>query len=124
MKEEVDTLVLQALQDRQQVRERAAEAIDRPGRHHIEFLGVHGLEHGVEPRAAISALGAADAGILIDLDDLPARARGDRFQLPALIAGLLFRRADPQIDSYAFHGGLLGYGNHTQDLYRNQLIST
>ena len=39
-------------------------------RDHVELFRVYRLEHGVEPRALIPALGATDAGILIDLDDV------------------------------------------------------
>lgn len=63
------------LEDAQQIGQGPPQAIHRPRSHHVEFPGIHRLEHGVEARAAVTALGAADAGIFIDLDDLPARPR-------------------------------------------------
>jgi hypothetical protein len=38
----------------------------RPGRDHVELFRVYRLEHGVEPRALVPALGATDAGILVN----------------------------------------------------------
>jgi hypothetical protein len=37
----------------------------------LELFRVHRLHHGIEPSALIPALGAADAGILVYLNDLP-----------------------------------------------------
>ena len=95
---------MQRLQDAEQT----PQPIDGPRRDHVELFAVDGLQQRIEAGPLVAALGAADAGILIDLDDLPARSGRDRFQLAALVAGLLFRGADPQIDSYALDGGLLG----------------
>ena len=65
------------------------QTIHRPGSDHIELFRVDRLQHCVEARTLVAALGATDAGIFVDLDDLPARATGDRLQLPALVLVLV-----------------------------------
>jgi AhpD family alkylhydroperoxidase len=55
--------------------------------------------------AVIPALGAADPSVLVNFDDLPAKAVSYRFQFPALIFGVLLRRADPN-ECDALHDGL------------------
>src|SRR5258708_6236327 len=74
MKEEVNALVVQALQDAEEIRQRSTEPINRPCRNYVELFGVHRLHQGVESGALAPALGAADPGIFIDPDDLPSRA--------------------------------------------------
>jgi hypothetical protein len=63
---------------------------DRPSRStdHVELFRVHRFHHGVKPRALIPALGATDARVLVNFDDLPARAISYRFQFSALIFSL------------------------------------
>ena len=66
MKEQADSLFMQALEYAKQIGERAAESIHRPCRDHVELFRVHRLHHGVKRRRLIPALGAADPGILVD----------------------------------------------------------
>jgi hypothetical protein len=72
MKEQTDSLVVETLENAQQVGERSTEPIHRPRRDHVELLRIHRLHHGIKPWALIPALGAADARILVNLDDPPA----------------------------------------------------
>jgi hypothetical protein len=90
VKEQINAFIVKALQDSEQVRQRSAQPINRPGRDHIELAGVDGLQHGVEPRAHVPALGAADAGVLVDLCDLPTGSSSDRLQFTTLVVGVLF----------------------------------
>jgi hypothetical protein len=106
VQEEINMRVPQALQNTKKLRERSAEPIDRPGSHHVEFFGVRRLEQGIEAGTFVASLGSADTGVLIDLDDLPARALGHRLQFAALIAGFLLRSADSEIDRDTFHDAL------------------
>ena len=56
----------------------------------------------------IPALGAADAGVLVDFPDFPARPIRHRTQFAQLVVGVLFGRADPKIDGDAlFYGFFL-----------------
>ena len=66
MKEQIDALVMQALQDAEQVCQRSAKPIDGPRGDHVELSPVNRLHHGVKARPLIAALGATDAGILIN----------------------------------------------------------
>ena len=104
MQEEVDALVVQPLQDAEEIRQRSTQPINRPCRDHVEFLGVHRLHHRIEPRTLVPALGTGYPGILKDLDDLPAGSCGDSLQFTTLVAGLLFRGANPEIDGNALRG--------------------
>jgi len=64
------TLAVQSLNKRGQ----SCVVIHRPGRDHVELAGIDGLQHGVEPRTLVPALGIADAGFLVDFPNLPARS--------------------------------------------------
>jgi hypothetical protein len=90
VKEQINAFIVKALQDSEQVRQRSAQPINRPGRDHIELAGVDGLQHGVEPWALVPALGATNAGVLVDLGDLPTGSSSDRLQFTALVVGVLF----------------------------------
>ena len=73
---------------------------DRPSRStdHVELFRVHRFHHGVQPGSLLPALGAADPSILVNFHDLPAGAISYRFQFPALIFGVLFGRADANVE--------------------------
>jgi hypothetical protein len=85
VQEEINALVMEGLQDAQQIGQGASQAIDRPTGYHVELLGVDGLEEGVEARPLIPAFGSRYAGVLIDLDDLPAGTLGNDAKLTALV---------------------------------------
>jgi hypothetical protein len=59
---------LQFLDCAEQIDQRAADAVDRPSHHNVKaaFLGV--IEHLIEARALIPALGAANTRIAVSLD--------------------------------------------------------
>jgi hypothetical protein len=59
---------------------RVAKPVDRPSHHHIEFASVGIPQHGIESRALVAAFGAADARIVVRLDDLPTTTLCDRLQ--------------------------------------------
>jgi hypothetical protein len=73
---------------------------DRPSRStdHVELFRVHRFHHGVQPGSLLPALGAADPSILENFHDLPAGAISYRFQFPPLIFGVLFGRADANVE--------------------------
>jgi hypothetical protein len=55
--------------------------------------------HRVECRALVPALGAADAVVLVDLDDLAAHALGNLAQFALLVGRRLLDSANPQIEN-------------------------
>jgi hypothetical protein len=57
--------------------------------------------------ATCRALGARNAGVLVDLDDMPAGAGSDSLELTALVVGGLPRRADSQTDTSGQRGAEL-----------------
>jgi hypothetical protein len=61
----------------------------------------------VKARPLVPALGAADAVVPVNLDDLHAGAVRDLAQLALLVGHGLVLRADPQVDHGALHGTLL-----------------
>jgi len=77
MQEQVNPEGAQLGQEADQVLQAAAETIDGPGHHDIELALSGVAAQRVEGRALVATLGAADAMILVDLDDLAADARGD-----------------------------------------------
>jgi hypothetical protein len=94
MQKQIHALFLEVLQDAEQVRERSTKPIHRPGSDHIEFLGVHRLHHRYQTRTLVPTLGTTDAGILVNLPNLPPRPIRHRALLAQLIFGVLFRCAD------------------------------
>ena len=66
MQEQVDILGMEILEEVEEISERPAEPIDRPGRHHIELPARNRLHHRGEARPALAALGARYAGVLED----------------------------------------------------------
>jgi len=58
----------------QQVDQGAAQAIDRPGRDHVDVAPGNGLQQPIEARALVAALGAGDTGVLEKLDEAPVMA--------------------------------------------------
>ena len=85
---------METLEDAEQVGKRSTEPIHGPGGHHIELSRVYCLHHGVKPRALIPALRATYAGVLENLDYLPAGSLCHRLKLTALIVGDRTRRRD------------------------------
>ena len=80
-----------------------AQPIDAPGHDHVELpLGRIATER-IERRAPVPAPGAADAVILVDLDDLTAHAARDLAQLALLIGRGLFDGADTKVDNRSAH---------------------
>ena len=76
----------------------------------------------VQAPKSIPALGAADPSVLVNFDDLPARAISYRFQLSALIFGVLLRRADANVECNPLHDDLPAEITCAIGLYRNQLF--
>ena len=75
-----------------EVLQATAEAIDRPGHYNIEFAAGSGLMQGIECWPLVLALGAADAVVLVDVDDIPTSSLGDLPQLALLICRCLILR--------------------------------
>jgi hypothetical protein len=61
------------------------------------------VEHGIEARPAVSAFGAADAGVPVNLDHFPATALGDLAKLADLVFDRLVVCADADIQRGPFH---------------------
>jgi hypothetical protein len=59
---EVDAGGPEMLNGAEQIDQRAAEPIDGPGHHDVEPPAARVLQHGVQARSLVAALGAADAG--------------------------------------------------------------
>src|SRR5262249_23117830 len=72
----------------------------------------------------VTPLGAADAAILVNPDDLTAHAVGDLAQLPLLIGCRLSEGGDSKIDNRSAHGSALT-NRHSQSApgcMNNQLL--
>jgi hypothetical protein len=82
----------------QQVDQGAAQAIDRPGRDHVDVAAGDGLQQAIEAGALVAALGAGDTGVLEKLDHAPTMARGDLLEFTSLIFGRLLGGGDPKIN--------------------------
>jgi hypothetical protein len=68
MQEQVDALGVKFAEEVQQINQGAGQAIDRPGRDHVDVAAGDGLEQPIEARALVAAFGAGDAGVLKELD--------------------------------------------------------
>src|SRR5215469_15530449 len=90
---QIDAAGLQRLDRAEQIDQRAAQAVDRPGHDHIKLAPLRILEHLVEARTLIAALGTADTRVAVLLDHLPAPPLGDLAQGDDLVLdGLLIGR--------------------------------
>jgi hypothetical protein len=87
VQEQIDALGMELAEEVQQVDQRAAQAIDRPGRDHVDVAAGDGLQQAIEARPLVASLGAGDPGILEKLNQAPAVARGDLFDLTSLVFG-------------------------------------
>src|SRR5215475_6873634 len=95
---------MQLGQEPHEVLQAAAEPINRPRHHYVE-LALGGIAaHGIEARSLVSALGAADAVVLVDLHDVEAGSSGNLPQLTLLVGRRLVDCRDPQVENGALHG--------------------
>ena len=93
-----------------QILQAAAQPIDGPCRDHVDLFPGNRLEQFVEARAAITALGTADALVFEHGHHLPAVALGDGLQLAFLVLDGLLVGRDPDVQgdpavSLGIHGG-------------------
>jgi hypothetical protein len=80
-----DALVSEFSHERHQLLQAASDAVYRPGGDHVELAVCGVLAEPVECRALISALGAANAVVRVDLDDVPATLLRNALKLDTLI---------------------------------------
>src|SRR6266700_5996921 len=105
MEVEVDLQGMQLGQERDQVLQRTAQSINRPRHDDVELAPGRGLAHGVESGSPISTLGAADALVAIDVEDLAAQSVGDLPARALLVLGRMpILRTDADVQSGAAHG--------------------
>ena len=71
----------------EQVDQRPTDPVDGPRHYHVELAPAGIVEQGIEPWPLVAALGAANAGVAVDLDNAPAAAFGD-----------FLERADPILE--------------------------
>src|SRR6266700_4244667 len=102
---------MQLGQERDQVLQRPAKSINRPRHDDVELAPGRALAQGVESGPAISTLGAADALVAIDVEDLAAHSVGDLPERALLVLGRLpIQRTDADVQSGAAHGDSQGRG--------------
>src|SRR5262249_48988729 len=84
-----------------------AESVHGPSHDHVEFATRGITAQLVERWPLVASPGAADAMILVDLDDLTAHPTGDLAQLAFLIGRGLFNRTDAEVDNRSAHSSTL-----------------
>ena len=89
--------------ERDEVLKAAAQPIDAPGHDHVELPFGRIATERIERRPPVPAPGAADAVILVDLDDLAAHAAGDLAQLALLVGRRLIDGAHAEIENSSLH---------------------
>src|SRR6266487_2816949 len=128
MEVEVDLQGMQLGQERDQVLQRTAQSINRPRHDDVELAPGRALAQGVESGPAISTLGAADALVAIDVEDLAAHSVGDLPERALLVLGRLpIQRTDADVQSGAAHGDsptdeANASSRRWSRLYENQLV--
>jgi hypothetical protein len=68
---QINAADLQALDRAEQIDERTAKAIDSPGHDNVKLASAGVLQRGIEAGPSVSVLGAADAGVPVNLHDFP-----------------------------------------------------
>jgi len=86
-----------------QVDQRPAEPINGPRHDDIELAAAGILEQGIEAGPLISPLGAADAGIAVDLGQLPAAGLGDLPEFANLALNRLMVCRHPYVERRALY---------------------
>jgi hypothetical protein len=86
-----------------QVLQAAAQPIDRPRHYHVELALGSVSAQRIEAEALVLALGAADAVILVDLDDIAAHPAGNLAQLTFLVGRGLIDGGDAEIENSALY---------------------
>ena len=110
MKVEINALGVQLAEEGDQLLQRAAKAIDRPGRHLIEFAPSDAVAEAIVTRPLVAALGAADPGIGIGGNHIPAVPLGDGRKLALLVLDGLLCRGDPKVKGNSLcHGDPLRF---------------
>ena len=99
MQEQINPQRMQLGQERHEVLEAAAEPIDAPGHDHVELPFGRIATERIESRAPVPAPGAADAVILVDLDDLASHPAGDLTELALLVGRGLVLRRDAEVEN-------------------------
>jgi hypothetical protein len=87
VKEQVDSERVEFGQKADQVLKAPAQSIDGPSHDHLKLSAGRCSAERVEGGALVSTLRAADAMVLVDLDNLPAHPGGDFAKLTFLIGG-------------------------------------
>jgi hypothetical protein len=95
---QINAAGLKALDRAEQIDERTAKAVDGPRHDNIEFAPAC-----VQARPSVSALGAADASVPVDLHDFPAAALGNLAKLADLILDGLRICADSHVKRGLLH---------------------
>ena len=101
IKVEVDADCLEVLDGAQQIDQRPAKPVNRPGHHDVELAPAGILEHRVKARALVAPLGAADAGVAVGRDHGPAPALCDLPELLELVVDGLVIGADADVERSA-----------------------
>src|SRR6516165_6533077 len=94
---------LELVQEPDKVLQAAAQAIDGPGCNHVYLAAGNVLEQAIEARTLVPALGAADGGIFVEANHLPARAGSNGLQLTSLVLRRLAVRGNTEIDADLLH---------------------
>src|SRR5277367_6362903 len=95
------------LDRREQVDQRTPKAVDRPHHHNIEppLAGI--AQHLIDPWSFLAALCAANASIMIALDNLPPSTLRDGRQFLHLIVDALLVSRYANVDGRAFSRHIL-----------------
>src|SRR5215813_10592362 len=103
MQEQVDAERMDLGQEATQVLQAAAEPINRPSHNDLKLPLGGVVQQCIKLRAPVSALGARDAVVAVDLDDLEPAAAGDLAELAFLIGRGLVEGAHSQVNGSALH---------------------
>src|SRR5262249_9908628 len=103
VQEQVNAERVQLGQKPNQILQTAAQPINAPSHHHVEFAARSRFAERTEGRPAIAALRAANAVVLINFGDLAAHVAGNLPQLTFWVGRGLIGGRDPQIENSAFH---------------------
>ena len=89
LKIEIATRGIQFAEKPDEILQRAAETVDRPGRDDVDLAGDCRLQQAIEFRSLVAPLGAADAAIGKHVDDVPSLGLARRAQHLLLIVDRL-----------------------------------
>jgi len=100
---QIDALAVEFTEEPDEILQRSAKAIDRPGRDEVKLAASNALAQAIKGGSLVATLAATDPFVCKRNDDLPPVPFGGHLEFTLLVLDCLFGRGDPQVYGDALH---------------------